>query len=170
MSDPGTAAPRDDLHGARRSTPFSTARVVVSGGALAHGRASGSVRSSDGALALELRLPPELGGDASGPNPEQLSAAALAASLHGELALVARQHLLDPVPITVEATVAVGPDPSADGYLLRAEVKVTWPGIPRVTADRLLARAVARCPYAKPAGGGIPAAVALAPEQRDGDA
>lgn len=143
--------------------------MVVSG-ALAHGRASGSARSSDGGLALELRLPSELGGDASGPNPEQLAAAALAASLHAELALVARQHMLDPVPITVEATVTVGPDPSDDGYLLRAEVEVTWPGIPRVTADRLLARAVARCPYAKTAGGGVPAAVALAPEQRDGQA
>ncbi|GAB2841573.1 Ohr family peroxiredoxin [Actinocorallia aurea] len=155
MSDPPGDAGFRTLH---------TARVAVGGGDLAHGRASGEARSADGTLAFDLRMPAELGGDAAGPNPEQLLAAAFAASLHAELALLARGHLLDPAPITVEATVAVGPDPSAPGHVLRASVEVAWPGVARDAAARLLARAVARCPYAKLAEHGIPTTVVLAPD------
>lgn len=38
------------------------------------GRANGRRRTSDGALDVELRLPPELGGAGGGTNPEQLFA------------------------------------------------------------------------------------------------
>ncbi|MFI1380167.1 OsmC family protein [Embleya sp. NPDC020886] len=166
MNDPVTAPPTEGVPGAGGFRPLYAARVAVSGGRLAHGRATGRARSSDGALEFDLRMPAELGGDAGGPNPEQLTAAAFAASLHGELTLVARQHLLDPAPITVEATVAVGRDPSDGGYLLHTELEVTWPGVARETADRLLARAIAHCPYAKMAGHGIPTTITLAPDRR----
>ncbi|ROO85380.1 Ohr subfamily peroxiredoxin [Actinocorallia herbida] len=160
MSDP-TA---DGAPGGTRFKPLYEARVAVDGGILAHGRATGRARSGDGALAFDLRMPAELGGDGGGPNPEQLFAAAFAASVHGELTLVARQHLLDPAPITVQATVAVGRDPADGGYLLQANVEVAWPGVPRATARRLLARALTHCPYTKMTARGIPATVALAPE------
>jgi osmotically inducible protein OsmC len=143
--------------------PLYITRVAVSGGSSAHGRATGRARSADGALDLELRMPEELGGDTTGPNPEQLFAAGYAACFHGALSLLARRHLLDPEPITVEATVAVGRDPADGGYQLRADLVVAWPGVERDTATSLLAQATALCPYAKMTRHGIPATISLAP-------
>ncbi|WP_127933741.1 Ohr family peroxiredoxin [Nonomuraea polychroma] len=142
--------------------PLYVTRVAVNGGSSDHGRATGQARSADGALALELRMPEELGGDNPGPNPEQLFAAGYAACFHGALSLLARRHLLDPGPITVEATVAFGRDPSDGGYQLRAELAVTWPGVDRGTAGPLLTQAAALCPYAKMTRHGIPATINLA--------
>jgi len=141
--------------------PLYTTHVTVSGGGSAHGRATGTARSSDGALDLELRTPQELGGHATGPNPEQLFAAGFAASLHGALSLTARQHSLDPTSITVEATVALGRDPADGGYLLQANLVVNWPEVARETATRLLTKATALCPYAKMTSQGIPATIIL---------
>jgi Ohr subfamily peroxiredoxin len=107
-------------------------------------------------------MPAELGGDATGPNPEQLFAAGYAACFHGALSLVARQHLLDPAPITVEAAVAFGRDPGNGGYLLRADLVVSWPGVERATATRLLTKATALCPYSKMTRQGTPARISLA--------
>jgi Ohr subfamily peroxiredoxin len=142
--------------------PLYTTHVIVSGGGSAHGRATGTARSSDGALDLELRTPRELGGDATGPNPEQLFAAGFAASLHGALSLTARQHSLDPTSIMVEATVALGRDPADGGYLIQAGLLVNWPGVARETATRLLTKATALCPYAKMTTQGIRATIGLA--------
>ncbi|GAA4586115.1 hypothetical protein GCM10023194_31320 [Planotetraspora phitsanulokensis] len=50
--------------------PIYMTHVAVSGGSSAHGRAVGRARSADGALDVDLRMPGELGGDTSGPNPE----------------------------------------------------------------------------------------------------
>jgi Ohr subfamily peroxiredoxin len=143
--------------------PLYVTRVAVSGGSSAHGRATGRARSADGALDLELRMPEELGGETAGPNPEQLFAAGYAADFHSVLSLLARQHLLDPGSITVEAIVAFGRDPADGGYQLRADLVVTWPGVERDTATPLLAQATALCPYAKMTHQGIPATVSLAP-------
>ncbi|MEU5876452.1 Ohr family peroxiredoxin [Spirillospora sp. NPDC047279] len=164
MNDPLPipAPPADDDEGAR-FTPIYTARVTVSGGDSAHGRATGRARSADGSLDLDLRTPYELGGDATGPNPEQLFATGFAACLHGALSLVARQQALDPAPITVEATVALGRDPADGGYLLQADLVVNWPGVGRDIAERLLARATGLCPYSKMTRQGIPSTITLAP-------
>jgi Ohr subfamily peroxiredoxin len=135
----------------------------VTGGGSAHGRATGRARSADGALDLEVRAPGELGGDATGPDPEQLFAAGFAASFHGALSLVARRHPLGPASITVEATVAVGRDPADGGYLLQADLVVNWPGAERKTATQLITEATALCPYAKMTRQGIPATITLAP-------
>ncbi|MFI6499311.1 Ohr family peroxiredoxin [Nonomuraea typhae] len=103
-----------------------------------------------------------VGGDNPGPNPEQLFAAGYAACFHGALSLLARRHLLDPEPITVEATVAFGRDPADGGYQLRADLVVTWPGVEDDMAGPLLAEASALCPYAKVTRQGIPATISLA--------
>lgn len=146
-------------------TPIYTAHVTVGGGTSAHGRATGKARSSDGALDLDLRTPYELGGDTTGPNPEQLFAAGFAACLHGALSLLAREHSLDPAPITVEASVAFGRDPADGAYRLQADLRVRWPGADLETAEVLLARAIAVCPYAKMTSQGIPATITLVPPE-----
>ncbi|MFC5752402.1 Ohr family peroxiredoxin [Actinomadura rugatobispora] len=155
MHDP-VAPPADDGHAFK---PLYTAHVTVSGGGSSHGRATGRARSSDGALDLGLRVPRELGGDTTGPNPEQLFAAAFAACLHGALSLVARRHALDPAPITIEASVAFGRDPGDGGYQLRPDLVVSWPGVERETAARLLAEATALCPYSKLTSQGAPSTI-----------
>ncbi|GAA3223416.1 Ohr family peroxiredoxin [Nonomuraea helvata] len=161
MNDPALSTEHD--YGGSAFRPLYVTRVAVSGGSSAHGRAPGRARSADGALALELRMPEELGGDNPGPNPEQLFAAGYAACFHGALSLLARRHLLDPSPITVEASVAFGRDPADGGYQLRADLVVRWPGVDRDTATPLLAQATALCPYAKMTRQGIPATINLAP-------
>ena len=142
--------------------PIYTTTVTVSGGAAAHGRASGRARSDDGVLDLDLRMPAELGGDGEGTNPEQLFAAAFAACFHGALSLVARQAGLVPVPISVEATVAFGRDPEDGGYLLHVDLVVKWPGIDPEIAAPLLEKADSLCPYARMAWQGTPTTVTLA--------
>ncbi|WP_329189745.1 Ohr family peroxiredoxin [Actinacidiphila glaucinigra] len=144
-------------------SPLYTTTVTVDGGAVSHGRASGRARSADGALDLTLRLPAELGGDSGGTNPEQLFAAALAACFHGALSLVARQAGRNPATIAVHATVAFGRDPRDGGYLVRADVVVTWPGTDAASAAPLLERADALCPYTKMLAQGTPATVTLGP-------
>ncbi|GAA5023747.1 Ohr family peroxiredoxin [Streptomyces siamensis] len=147
----------------RSFSAIYTTTVTVSGGAAGHGRASGSARSSDGALDLSLRVPAELGGDGRGTNPEQLFAAGCAACYHGALSLVARQAALDPAAITVDATVAFGRDPQDGGYALRLELEVIWPGVAPEIATPLLKKADSLSPYTKMAVRGTPVTVTLAP-------
>lgn len=144
-------------------SPIYTTSVTVSGGEVSHGRASGRARSSDGMLDLVLRLPPELGGESGGTNPEQLFAAGLAACFHGALSLVARQAGRNPATIAVEASVAFGRDPLDGGYLVRADLLITWPGTDAATAAPLLRRADSLCPYTKMLARGTPATLTLAP-------
>lgn len=85
---PPSTSVLDKYHG-DAARPLYTGRVRVSGGAARHGRASGVVRSDDGALSVDLRLPAELGGPGGGTNPEQLLAAGYAGCFHGAMVLVA---------------------------------------------------------------------------------
>lgn len=151
-----------DYKGASFSPIYSTT-VTVSGGLAAHGRASGLARSDDGALDISLRMPTELGGHGEGTNPEQLIAAGFAACFHGALSLVARQEELDPVVISVDATVAFGRDPEDGGYLLHVDLVVNWPGVASELAAPLLDKASSLCPYIKMGRQGTPTTITLAP-------
>ncbi|RPK33092.1 Ohr family peroxiredoxin [Streptomyces sp. ADI93-02] len=142
--------------------PIYTTTVTVSGGEASHGRASGHARSDDGTLDLNLRTPPELGGDGNGTNPEQLLAAGFAACLHGALSLLARQNGLDPEPIAVEANVAFGRDPADGGYALHLDLIVNWPGVDPELAAPLLEQADSLSPYTRMMGGGAPTTITLA--------
>ncbi|MEV4098244.1 hypothetical protein AB0J31_38875 [Streptosporangium saharense] len=62
---------------------------------------------------------------------------------------MARQHRLDPGPITAKATVAFGHDPADGGYQLHADLVVTRPGVDHARTTFLLAQATALCPYTK---------------------
>jgi Ohr subfamily peroxiredoxin len=107
-------------------------------------------------------MPAELGGDGRGTNPEQLFAAGFAACFHGALSLLARQEGLDPAAISIEATVAFGRDPEDGGYLLHVDLVVRWPGVAPETADDLIEKADALCPYARMAWRGTPTTITLA--------
>src|ERR1700710_485929 len=64
-----------------------TAEATVTGG-----RAEGHGRTSDGALDVELRSPPELGGEGGGTNPEQLFAVGYAACFESALGVLGRRE------------------------------------------------------------------------------
>src|SRR5688500_20289203 len=99
----------DKYHG-EEAQELYTGRVRVTGGEAAHGRASGVVKSDDGALDVNLRLPTELGGSGGGSNPEQLLAAGYAACFHGALTLLASHAGVTLMNFTVDAAVTFARD------------------------------------------------------------
>ncbi len=141
--------------------PLYSTTVTVSGGTTAHGRASGIVRSDDGNLALELRLPDALGGPGGGTNPEQLFAAGFAACFHGALNLLAVKARIAIDDATVDVAVTFGRDPVDGLYTLTADVRIHLPGVPRALAEELIRSTERVCPYAKMARQGIVCVVAL---------
>ena len=64
-----------------------TAEATVTGG-----RAAGHGRTSDGVLEVDLRSPPEMGGEGGGTNPEQLFAVGYASCFESALSVVARRE------------------------------------------------------------------------------
>ncbi|TWF77067.1 Ohr subfamily peroxiredoxin [Pseudonocardia hierapolitana] len=129
--------------------PVYTAEATSSGG----GR-DGRVRTSDGVLDVELKLPPALGGPGGATNPEQLFAAAYASCFHGALRLVARNK---GVPIgddaTVDAAVDLGKD--ATSFAISATLTAHLPGLDQAQADELVAAAHEVCPYSKATRGNV---------------
>jgi lipoyl-dependent peroxiredoxin len=144
--------------------PLYTGRVVVTGGEAEHGRASGVVRSDDGALEADLRLPSELGGPGGGSNPEQLLAAGYAACFHGVMSLLAARAGIALTDASVAASVTFARDPVDGLFLLSAEIRADLPGVDRALAAELVRHAERFCPYAKMFRKGIQHVVALAPE------
>jgi Ohr subfamily peroxiredoxin len=126
-----------------------TTTVTVSGGESGHGRTSGIVRSDDGNLNLELRLPTEFGGPGDGTNPEQLFAAGFAACFHGALNLLVKRASMDAPGMAVQVQVSFGRDPMDGGYALVIDLRVQMPGIERSAAEELVRHAERLCPYAK---------------------
>lgn len=143
--------------------PLYTGRIVVTGGEAAHGRASGVVRSLDGALCADLRLPAELGGPGGGTNPEQLFAAAYAACFHGVMHLLAQRAGIELGETRVEASVTFARDPVDGLFQLSTELHAHIPGVDRGVAAELVRHAERYCPYAKMFRQGVDHVVALAP-------
>jgi osmotically inducible protein OsmC len=141
--------------------PLYETSVTVSGGQAQHGRASGVARSDDGNLAVDLRLPAELGGQGGGTNPEQLFAAGYAACFHGALNLLAARSGMALSGACVVVTVAFGRDPVDGLFSLAAEVKVHLPGIEKSLAEELIRNTERICPYAKLARQGMANVVVL---------
>jgi Ohr subfamily peroxiredoxin len=153
----------DKYHG-EDAEPLYTGRVRVTGGAAAHGRASGIARSDDGALDVELRLPAALGGEGGGTNPEQLLAASYAACFHGALMLLASRSGIALADATVDAAVTFARDPVDGRFMLSADVRVGLPGVDRKVAAELIRNTERICPYTKMFRQGIEHVIALAAE------
>lgn len=141
-----------------------TGRVRVSGGETAHGRASGVVRSDDGSLVIDLRLPEALGGGGGGSNPEQLLAAAYASCFHGAMTLLATRAGVKLVDARLDVAVSFSRDPVDGLFLLSARIDVHLPGVERALAAELIRNTERICPYAKMFRQGIEHVVALAPD------
>ncbi|ACB68003.1 MULTISPECIES: Ohr family peroxiredoxin [Burkholderia] len=152
MDDKTLQAPPLSLLDRYRGRDFQSlyaTTVTVTGGETGHGRASGVVRSDDGNLAVDLRLPTEFGGPGNGTNPEQLFAAGFAACFHGALNLLEKRAEMAITDMAVEVQVSFGRDPMDGGYALLVDVRVRMPGIDRSIAEEMVRTAERLCPYAK---------------------
>jgi osmotically inducible protein OsmC len=129
-----------------------TAHATATGG----GR-DGHVRTDDGRIDLDLALPPGLGGNGQGANPEQLFASGYAACFSSALQHVARVQKLKTGPVTVQANVSIGPVGGVFG--LDVELVVTVPELAKEQAEALVRAAHEVCPYSNATRGNIPVAL-----------
>ena len=128
--------------------------AIYTAAATANGR-DGRAVSTDGQLDLALALPPALGGDGKGTNPEQLFAAGYAACFASALANVARAEKTDVSEVSVTAEVTIGKDEAGFGLdvALRVELPEELAG---EAGEKLVERAHQVCPYSRAVRGNVP--------------
>ena len=127
-------------------------------GATAHGGRDGESKTDDGALAVKLAVPKEMGGPGGGNNPEQLFAAGYAACFLGAMKFAAGQHkdgAQVPHDASVHAEIGIGPR-SEGGFGLDIELKITMPGVDHAKAEKLVHEAHQVCPYSNATRNNIP--------------
>ena len=129
--------------------------AIYTAAATANGR-EGRAVSSDGQLDLTLAMPPALGGDGKGTNPEQLFAAGYAACFASALGLVGRQAKVDTSQASVTAEVSIGSN-SEGGFGLAVVLRVELPdSIQSAVGQELVEKAHQVCPYSNATRGNIP--------------
>jgi len=127
-----------------------TAEATVTGG-----RDEGHGRTSDGVLEVDLRMPPELGGQGGGTNPEQLFAIGFASCFESALKLVARRMKLEADDVSIDSKVMLLPTEER-GFKLAVELDVTLASIQDAEqAAALVERAHQVCPYSNATRGNI---------------
>jgi len=139
-------------------------KVLYTTQATSTGGRSGSSKSADGALAVTLTTPKELGGDgAPGTNPEQLFAAGYSACFLGALKFVAgKAGVKIPAESTVTGKVGIGPRDDGQGFGIEAALTITVPGVDRPTVEKLVEQAHIVCPYSHATKGNIPVTLTVA--------
>jgi len=136
-------------------------KVLYTAHATSTGGRTGTSRSSDGALAVTLSTPRELGG-AGGPgtNPEQLFAAGYSACFIGAMkAVAAGKKIALPAEVSIPADVGIGPIPG--GFGIQVAMAITVPGMERAAAEALVAAAHKVCPYSNATRGNIDVALTV---------
>jgi osmotically inducible protein OsmC len=127
-----------------------TAHATVTGG-----RAQGHGVTSDGALDVQLRTPPEMGGEGGGTNPEQLFAVGYAACFEGALGVVGRRQHAEVGDVSIDSRVSLIPTETR-GFSVAVELHVV---LPQVTdpeeAVAIVATAHEVCPYSNATRGNV---------------
>ncbi|MEJ8278598.1 Ohr family peroxiredoxin [Pseudonocardia spirodelae] len=126
-----------------------TTEATSSGG----GR-DGRIRTDDGFIDQDLKMPPELGGPGGGTNPEQLFAAAYASCFHGALGLAARAARTA-LPDGSEVTATIQLQPDDVSFHVAADLTAHLPGLEQSAADELVEKAHTMCPYSKATRGNV---------------
>lgn len=126
-----------------------TAEAHVTGG-----RVAGHGRSSDGVLEVDLRVPPELGGEEPGTNPEQLFAVGYAACFENAMLAVARRQKLEVGDVEIDSKVMLV---SAEerSFTIAVELAVTLPSVEGEDAVELVHAAHKVCPYSNATRGNV---------------
>jgi Ohr subfamily peroxiredoxin len=120
----------------------------------------GRVATSDGAFALDLAIPKEMGGSGGGTNPEQLFAAGYAACFHSALQAVARGQKVKIDDSSVGGRVQIGPNGDG-GYQLSVLLEVVLPGLEAEQAQALADAAHQVCPYSNATRGNIDVTITI---------
>jgi lipoyl-dependent peroxiredoxin len=129
--------------------------IYTAEGHVTGGRAQGHGRTSDGTLEVDLRLPPEMGGEGGGTNPEQLFAVGFASCFESALGVVARRQKVEADDVEIDSKVMLLPTEER-GFKLAAELDVTLPSIEDAdTAAELVRGAHRVCPYSNATRGNI---------------
>ncbi|MBN8961841.1 MAG: organic hydroperoxide resistance protein [Rhizobiales bacterium] len=117
------------------------------------GGRNGRAMLDNGALALAMALPKELGGAGDGHNPEQLFALGYSSCFGQAILVVAKKHGIDgqAAKVTADVTLDV-----ANGFSLAVELKVSIPGADKDKVQALVEEAHTVCPYSKATKGNIP--------------
>jgi Ohr subfamily peroxiredoxin len=141
---------------------MSIEKILYTATATATGGREGQAASSDGALAVKLSTPRELGGaGGDGTNPEQLFAAGYSACFLGALKFVAgKQKLALPADASVTGRVGIGQIPT--GFGIQAELTISVPGLPREQVQALVEQAHIVCPYSNATRGNIDVSLVVA--------
>jgi osmotically inducible protein OsmC len=139
-----------------------TAEAHVTGG-----RMQGHGETSDGTLAVDLRIPSELGGEGGGTNPEQLFAIGFASCYESALQAVARRKKLDVDDVSVDSKVMLLPTEER-GFKLAVEMDVSLPSISDAGEAADLIRAAHKvCPYSNATRGNIDVAFTVNGDEVD---
>lgn len=129
-------------------------KVVYQAHAKSTGGRDGTTRTSDGLLDLKLAVPKEMGGPGGGVNPEQLFASGYSACFIGAMKFVAgTQKIALPADTSINATVGIGQIPQ--GFGIEVQLEVSIPGMDKVAAEALVAKAHEVCPYSNATRGNI---------------
>lgn len=126
-----------------------TAKATATGGR------NGNVKSSDGILDLELRMPKAMGGaNDNYTNPEQLFAAGYAACFDSALNMIAKANNAAAGTATVTAEVSIGKN-GKGGFGLAVVLNVNVAGVELNVAKDLVAKAHEVCPYSNAIRGNV---------------
>jgi lipoyl-dependent peroxiredoxin len=141
----------------REELTMSVEKVLYTAKVHTMGGRQGLSQSSDGRLNIDLSPPGVTGG---GTNPEQLFAAGWSACFIGAMKLAAtRMKVILPGDTAIDAEVDLGTD--ASGFLLRARLNVSLPGVGREQALALVDAAHHNCPYSKATRGNVDVTINL---------
>jgi len=131
------------------------AKTVYTAGAIVSGGRVGLGASDDGALNVELRRPPEMGGEGGGTNPEQLFAVGYASCFASALGVVARRQRIELGDVSVRSSVSLLTTEDR-GYNVAVELHVSLPQIEDPErATQLVADTHRICAYSNATRGNI---------------
>ena len=123
--------------------------------ATATGGRNGHVKSSNGVLDLQVRMPRALGGvNDEFTNPEMLFAAGYAACFDSALNLVIKQESVATGETSVNAKISIGQLENG-GFGLAGELAVNVAGVSQEKAQELVEKAHQICPYSNATRGNV---------------
>src|SRR5437899_9286547 len=108
------------------------------------GGRNGRAMLDNGALALAMAAPKEIGGSGEGHNPEQLFALGYSSCYGQAILALGKKHGLDGSAAKVTVTVTL--DKDAISFALAVDIKVSLPGADKETVQALADDAHTICP------------------------
>ena len=136
-------------------------KVLYTAEATATGGRNGHIKSDNGILDVEVRMPKALGGaDDNYTNPEQLFAGGYAACFDSALNLIIKQGKVATGETSVKAEVSIGQIENG-GFGLAVKLAVNIPEVSMEEAQALADKAHQICPYSNATRGNIEVTIAV---------